>query len=211
MLAFLVFSLGATAQTEKGTILIGGGIGFSKTSSDYESELFNHESSSFNFNFNPDFALFFKDTWAVGISMPLSWSKNEILSDQGNNDVIYENKLTDIGIAPFIRKYFPFGEKFSAFGQLQAGYYYLSSSNNLEDPDNNFKSNRIGVEGTLGLAYFPKNWLGINLSIIPISYNYSDVDNEVNPAEFSYKSNGINFGLNTSSINLGVNFFLSKK
>lgn len=211
MLAFLVFSLGATAQTEKGAILIGGGIGFSKISSDYESELLNRESNTSNFNFSPDFALFFKDKWAVGISMPLNWSKNEIISLQGNNDVIYESKLTDIGIAPFVRKYFPFGEKFSAFGQLQAGYYYLSSSNNLEDPDNNFKSNRIGVEGTLGLAYFPKNWLGINLSVIPISYNYSDVDNEVNPAEFSYKSNGINFGLNTSSINLGVNFFLSKK
>ncbi|HCB46678.1 MAG TPA: hypothetical protein DEP37_09650, partial [Algoriphagus sp.] len=61
----------------------------------------------------------------------------------------------------------------------------------------------------VGLTYFPKKWLGIELSAQPLSYVYQIEESVQNNS--STNSNIFSFDLNTSSIFLGINFFLNKK
>ncbi|GAB3227972.1 hypothetical protein GCM10027454_27350 [Algoriphagus aestuariicola] len=212
----LLLSLTAFAQLEKGTILLGGGVGFGSSSSSSEAGAFYAETKNSNFNFSPDAGFFFKDNWLLGISLPLSWnnSTTSSLSSSGASELSSESKYSSWGVAPFVRGYFPFGEKISAFGQVQVGYSHVSFTdipNGNEDASSSKDINSVNAAASLGLSYFPKTWLGINLSISPLSYTNTSWEDDGYTENSEGDSSGFSFGIDTSVITLGVNFFLSKK
>lgn len=216
VLPMLLLSLTAMAQLEKGTILLGGGVGFGSSNSSSETTGIYSESTTNNFNFSPDAGFFFQDNWVLGISLPLSWSKTTTNSKPaaGAAEFSSESKNSSWGLAPFVRGYFPFGEKISAFGQVQAGYSQISSTftpNGNEDASSGKDVNSFNATASLGLSYFPKTWLGVNLSVSPLSYTSSSWEDNGYTENAEGDSSGFNFGVDTSVITLGVNFFLSKK
>ncbi|MBN7810026.1 outer membrane beta-barrel protein [Algoriphagus sp. H41] len=212
----LLLSYTAFAQLEKGTILLGGGVGFGSSSSSSEAGAFYAEMKNSNFNFSPDAGFFFKDNWVIGISLPLTWSTvtSRSLSSPGATELSSESKNSSWGVAPFVRGYFPFGEKISAFGQVQVGYSQTSSTvipNGNDDAASGKDVNGVTAVASLGLSYFPKTWLGINLSVSPLSYtstSWEDFGYAENPEG---DSSNFSFGIDTSAVTLGVNFFLAKK
>lgn len=78
----LLLALASHAQTEKGSFLVGGGLG-----------LQTGENSS-QFSLNPNFGYFFADNFAAGASLGFDFRKS------GNV------KQTEVGIGPFARYYF---------------------------------------------------------------------------------------------------------
>lgn len=212
----LLLSVTTFAQLEKGTILLGGGVGFGSSNSFSENTGIYSESKANSFSFSPDAGFFFHDNWVLGISLPFSWSKSTSTSAaaSGVADFSTESKNSSWGVAPFVRRYFPFGEKISAFGQVQAGYSQISSKvipNGNEDASSGNDSNSFNATASLGLSYFPKTWLGVNLSVSPLSYTSSSWEDHGYTENAEGDSSGFSFGVDTSMITLGVNFFLSKK
>lgn len=212
----LLFSLTAFGQLEKGTFLLGGGVGFSSSTSTSELTNFTSESQNSSFTFSPDVGYFFKDNWVVGLSLPLQWFDTEInaVYASGQDDIQSESTSSSYGVAPFVRKYFPFSEKMAFYGQVQMGYFHRSTENitSLNNANNTLiESDSFNVVTTLGLSYFPKNWMGINLSISPLSYSNESAQEVKYQESSNQKYSGVNFGFDMSAITLGVNFFLSKK
>lgn len=215
VLPLLMLSLTAFGQLEKGTFLLGGGVGFGSSNSSSNNGDFYSETKNSNFNFSPDAGYFFKDNWVLGISLPFAWSNttSSSFSSPGAMELSSESKNSSQGVAPFVRGYFPFGEKLSAFGQVQAGYFHNSSTlipNGNEDATTGKDTNSFNAVASLGLTYFPKKWLGVNLSVSPLSYSSSSWEDNGFFENSEGDSSGFAFGLNTSAINLGINFFLSK-
>ncbi|GAA0877804.1 hypothetical protein GCM10009119_07720 [Algoriphagus jejuensis] len=217
VLPLFMLSLTAFAQLEKGTILLGGGVGYSSSTSNSESSNAYNEYQNTNFSFSPDAGYFFKDTWVLGISLPFSGQTTKVNTDyaSGAEDTNSESKTSSYGVAPFVRKYFPFGEKMAFYGQVKTGYFHQTTENipNVNDDSSSTTrgSNQFNVVTTAGLSYFPKTWLGINLSISPLSFSTSSSEEDRYGETFETKSGGLNFGVDSSAIGLGVNFFLGKK
>lgn len=216
ILPLLLFSLTAFGQLEKGSVLLGGRLGFGSSFSESKSGSAYHESKATNFNFSPDAGYFFGDNWVVGLSIPLAWNNNtsSSVSFDGAEGPTREYKSSSYGVAPFVRRYFPFGDKMAAYGQIRLGYSHQFTEdipNIDEDSSTTRDLDSFQAAATLGLSYFPKSWMGINLSISPLSYSTSSLQEDRNQEYLDGKSSGFGFGLDTSAITLGIDFFLSKK
>ena len=94
-----VISLTVNAQTEKSTLLLGGGVGFSSTS-------FSGGGSSSVFSLSPNIGYFFAENFAVG----------------GMLDFQSGNGYNAWSIAPFVKGYFGKDTKGKPFAQLGVGF-----------------------------------------------------------------------------------------
>ncbi|MDX5339964.1 MAG: PorT family protein [Cyclobacteriaceae bacterium] len=218
ILPLFLISLTAFGQLEKGTILLGGGLGYSSTSSQSEEDVaVAREFTNSAFNISPEVGYFFKPKWVLGLSLPISGSnqKTTSVSSSGSETLQNESNSNSIGIAPFVRKYISMSEVFSFFLQARMGYYQSRSefTNFSASPNTstNTQSKEFAFDATAGMAYFPKKWLGINLSVSPLSYSSGSSQLENGQSSLDQKSSGFSLGLDTSAITLGVNFFLTKK
>src|SRR3989337_2214932 len=92
LMAFLVFTLAASAQTEKGSWLVGGNVEVNTAEDDTQ------------IDFSPNAGYFLLDNLAVGARVGLNYRKQET------------TKTTSLGFGPFARYYFgttnirPFGQ-----------------------------------------------------------------------------------------------------
>lgn len=218
LLPLFLISLTAFGQLEKGTILFGGGLGYGSTSSQSEEDVaVGREFTNSAFNISPDVGYFFKPKWVLGLSLPISGSnqKTTSVSSSGSETLQNESNSNSIGIAPFVRKYISMGEVFSFFLQARVGYYHSRSEfTNFSASPNTFtntESKEVVFDAAAGMVYFPKNWLGINLSISPLSFSTGSSQLENVQGSSDQKSSGFNLGLDTSAITLGINFFLTQK
>ena len=218
ILPLLLFSLTAFGQLEKGNILLGGGVGFNSATSQTEEDVAvvsNYENSTLNFS--PEVGYFFRDKWLLGLSLPMSWydQKTFLTNSAGEQTMQNGANTNSFGVAPFVRKYFSISEKLSFFAQARIGYYQSHSEyTNYSDSGNSTRtseSNGVTFGTAAGMSFFPKKWLGVNLSISPLSYTTSSSQEEGPGSSSEGKSSGFDFGVDTSAITLGVNFFLSKK
>lgn len=207
---FLFFSLFfgyfmAIAQTEKGSVFLSGQLNISSHSIENN----NTTSKSNNFSFRPSTGLFISDNWLLGVQTNLSSSR---IKDSFNSGREIQSQSNRVLIGPFVRRYFPIEEKLAFFGGLNAAY-----GNSRSKRDQNTagvlelfsKGRNFFTHIDVGLTYFPKKWLGIELSAQPLSYVYQIEESVQNNS--STNSNIFSFDLNTSSIFLGINFFLNKK
>ncbi len=175
------------AQTEKGNILLGGGIDLSNTT--YERESFSNQ-ETFSLNFNPKLSYFILDNLALGITLPISYSKQ----NSNNND----NKTTSISIGPALRYYFTFDRlaifpelRYSAGGGNLDGPYFDISQGNVVSGTIKFKQSNFNAG--LGLAYF----LNKNIAFETI-LSYNKIKTEYDNDSYS--------DLETSSLGLDIGF-----
>jgi hypothetical protein len=100
----------SNAQFKKGSVLLGGDVGFGRQKST-EGSIF---SNSSNFSFSPTVGIASKDNFFQGIQLNFISSKSDYSSTNGN-------KSSSYGAAYFLRKYKSIFGKFSGF--IQAGVW----------------------------------------------------------------------------------------
>lgn len=133
IILFAIFP--SLAQTEKGTMLLGGNSNF------------RIHDDGFNAYINPNIGFFVVDNFALGGSLPLYYSGYE----HGSN--------TNIGFAPFARYYFGEGST-RLFALASLGYrhgWYRYNNGFAEDKDS--EGSVMGSAG-IGLVYFLTNQIG---------------------------------------------------
>lgn len=138
LLAFAVFaSTFASAQTEKGSMLLGGTAGFGAQ--------FNEFNDVFSVNIFPDFGYFAADGIAVGASLNFGYSKAD------------ESDATSFGFIPFARYYLNQGNAPMFFLQAKIGVV----TNRI---DNGFGANTVSgavFGGGPGMAIFLTDQIAI--------------------------------------------------
>lgn len=216
-----LISLSAIAQVEHGSVLIGGKVNFHTTNSDdrrsMDSQMATSQTIKSNeFHFNPQIGFVIGNNWVVGPMFTYATEKsvrNSFFSNSSNSERITSDHNV-FGAALFARKYLPFGDKFSAFAELNSGVLWnkfnsVYETSSSDANENETKYDEYQTNLMAGLAYFPINWLAIELSTNLVSFTHSK--QHEGEGNFKKNSNSLDFGFNTSAINLGVSFFLNNK
>jgi|JI9StandDraft_1071089.scaffolds.fasta_scaffold179892_2 hypothetical protein len=134
-LLLIFLALGASAQTEKGSMITGTNVGISYTSQD--------SLHSFDMNFNPNFGYFVANNFMMGMSVGIG-----ITSD--NKAKKLKNRLfINTSFAPFVRYYF-LKEKWRPFLYARFGYFGTTLISN----GNTSSSDGLTGEGGVGINYF---------------------------------------------------------
>ena len=127
LLSLLFISGFVSAQTQKGSFMIGGSGSMTFNKNDWNGSG-NNKSTSLNLS--PDVGYFFARNFAGGLWLPLelSWSKTKVSSFPAE----YHGDGYSIGVAPFVRYYIPV-KSFFIVTEGSYGWYY--SKNSFENFD----------------------------------------------------------------------------
>ncbi|MBX7205411.1 MAG: hypothetical protein K1X81_08315 [Bacteroidia bacterium] len=170
--AILFFPILVSAQTERGTQLVGANVNLDSKNID-TGAVRNLGSSTYNLNLR--YGRFFANNFAAGVALPLTFSK----IDQQSN--------LSWGAGPFIRYYSPFedeeGSGSKLFLLLEARATY--NQNTFEDKALKLKreTSYFGAGGGFGIIYFVNESVGIESLL---DYNYlASLNNSNKSAGFS--------------------------
>lgn len=214
-----------SAQTSKGSMMLGGSLGFNSRNS--ETTITNSGVSAVTverkysgFNFSPTFGYFVADKLAVGLILDFSSSNNTYTYPLavGNNtkEENFVNKGTQFGI--FARKYMMTNETFGFYGQIS----FLTGSTKNEYTDTRANGNstidldkgpKTNVDLGFGIAYFPSKNIGLHAGFGGLGWNSSKVKstNSTSPnSDKTEKDSGFNFNLNTANISFGFAYFFGR-
>ena len=208
LISFLVFSIHSNAQIKKGTILLGGGLGFNLT----ESGSSPNETSFSGFHITPSVGFVTKDNQAIGFNLFYSHAST-VVSGSPYDDV----KNNAYGGGVFLRRYLPVGKNFYMFGEGQANFNY---SQQTSRPNTDLQSKIMIYNGGIslypGLAYAVNKRfhleLGLN-NLVSFGYNRQEVENVTLGGTTRTKSSGFQFSTNLSTstpFNVGFRVGLGK-
>jgi hypothetical protein len=149
LLATIIFY--AQAQTQKGSFLISGGLSYSHTKN----------TSNFSSVFNslyitPRAGYFIRDRFAVGLSLPLVFSKAKYDSPSVSPAKRVSRSL---GVGPFVRYYIPLKGKI--FVLTEVGYSWNFTT--TDSDDNTQKETSRQYNAGAGVAYLINRNVGLEL------------------------------------------------
>ncbi|OXB05902.1 outer membrane beta-barrel protein [Flavobacterium pectinovorum] len=191
MLLILALAMFSFANAQKGTILVGGNIGFTSEKNDNQGE----ERKSNSFGFSPKVGYQFHDNWTAGVEFALSSSKSTFsLNSIGES----ESKFNAFKVGAFVRYSVPLSETFSVFADLGAGFQnqknkdYINGSLTSES-----KADGLYAGITPALFINMKKGFGLNFSIGGLGYETLSFDtSDTDVSKFYF-----NFG---KTVNIGV-------
>nr|WP_315223651.1 outer membrane beta-barrel protein [uncultured Flavobacterium sp.] len=141
--------ISAMASAQKGSVLVGGNVGFSSDKVG--------EAKSTSFEFNPKVGYQFTDNWTAGVEGSIA-----------SVDTDWSEKTENYKVGGFLRYTQPLSETFSVFADLGAGYQNESL--------NNAKGMYATLVPNLFINM--KKGFGLNFSIGGVGYNNIDGSND---------------------------------
>ncbi|WP_291783772.1 hypothetical protein [Cecembia sp.] len=205
------------AQLQKGNLMVGGSLNFNRSNTeafDFFSAASQDEIRTFTLN--PRVGYFISDTWVVGLEGRFSSfnSKVEVMPPSPSTSVL---EINDIGAGAFARKFFPIQEKLAFFGQFSTAFLSSNQENSIDQNNSTlvFESNvrRWDYQIGAGLAFFPTPWIAVELQVVPINFGFNWNESKSSGApgwSTEISSSYFNVDLNTTSVFLGVNFFINR-
>lgn len=220
-------SLAAEAQLVKGTKLLGGSVGYSRSTSTQTQNnpsipVTEREYGQVNrsFNVSPRAGVFIADNVAAGVALGYISQKTtnpyyDYLSS--GIPIPYQRvaRSNSFNVAPFLRYYYMPTATFGVFGQLTATYGTGKSKTEITAP-NQFnsegKTNGFGLEISPALVFFPIDKLGLELAFGGIGYSRTTSKSEATrnqpESKSTYSDFGANFGLN--QLSMGASYYLGR-
>lgn len=222
----------ASAQIGKGSLMTG--LDFGVSSNDYEYSATNggtttngQKSTGSNFNLTPNVQYFLAENLSVGLGFGISSGKNTTdYPESGGVTQKSSNKSNGTQFNLFARKYINCGTNFYTFLQLGFSKYGSKSTNEQSTTvvatnttttttsSSEYDNNLIGLNLGFAWSITPKILLqgsmgGLSYEMYTQKYNISADGKNFN----SYKGNGLNFSLYSSSypFNLGFAYRLLGK
>jgi len=186
MLLILALATVSFANAQKGTVLVGGNIGYNSQKIDRPIA----EAKTNTFEFSPKVGYQFHDNWTLGAEFTIQSTK----SDNGGG----EGKFNAYKYGAFVRYSVPLSETFSVFADLGAGFQNQKSKN-YENGNLVGKSKADGMYVGITPALFinMKKGFGLNFGIGGLGYETMNVENNGGDNSRFY----FNFG---KTVNIGV-------
>ena len=178
--SFLIVSVLAKAQTEAGTVVLGGGFNFTSSSPENSN---NTKTSSFSFE--PSIGYFVADRFVVGLDVGIATSK----STAGGTTT---DKSSTFLIGPYARyyKFLSDNEKVAFYGQADFAFGFGKDTQG-NNPSTKQAAFTIGVSP--GFSYFfSKHWSG-EIGFTGLRLTTYDPNTNVN----NDKSTTFQFGINS--------------
>jgi hypothetical protein len=141
------------AQIKKGTILLGGNLSASTTSSSPAPGNDSYKANSIYVS--PSYGRAIKDNLVLGADLNFTYAKS------GPNNV--PNQTNGIGAGVFLRKYKNLGGGFYIFGQSRVGFDFVDQQSNFPSSTGNTFVHSDQKQLAIGASFFP----GISYAINP--------------------------------------------
>ncbi|WJS96225.1 porin family protein [Flavobacterium johnsoniae] len=191
ILVMAALAICSFANAQKGTILVGGNIGYTSEKSEFR---FSEDKAS-TFTFSPKVGYQFHENWTVGGEFSLS------TSDIDNADINRKDNRFRTGA--FVRYTKPLSQTFSVFADMGAGFQ--TEKNKIYANNGNsyvrYKGNGAYVDVTPALFINMKKGFGLNFSIGGLGYETLSFDDNGE----DYSNFYFNFG-KTFNIGISKNF-----
>ncbi len=212
ILPLLLLSFSGFAQLQKGNKILGGTLNYS-TSNTTPTDLIGlpaQTNKSNSFNISPLMGVFVTDRTVIGLKLDsYSYSSESTITGQE-----FRNEFNRFGFGPFVRRYFPVKEWVAFYGQADLGYSFgktKQSYSSFPNQNSERSTSDFNLSAALGLAFFPTNWMSVDLSMNPLSFSHSVNKNEVGSSYPDQNTNSFNLNLSSQSFYVGAHFFLNKK
>lgn len=186
MLLIFALSVFGFANAQKGTVLVGGNIGYTSTNREFQTG----KDKISQFDFSPRVGYQFNDNWTVGGEFLIGSSTSEV---EGAG----ESKSNDFKAGAFLRYSVPLSETFAVFADLGAGFQNQKNTVYSALSDNESKADGIYASITPALFINMKKGFGLNFSIGGLGYETLSFDNNGADVNSFY----FNFG---RTVNIGI-------
>jgi len=205
-------AMSSFAQTSKGTLFLGGGLGFTSTSEkEKTSNSTTDGDKNFSYSINPGVGYFISDKLALGLDF--GFRGNNTTTTQGIIDPEeIELKSTLLNVTPYARYYWMVGDNFGFTGTLGIGIGSGStktSTNSNTTTTSKISTLEVGLRP--GIVFFPTSKVGLEANFGFVGFS-SFTDK--NPNDSSNKTITSSFGLNANTItptfSLGFRYYLTK-
>lgn len=198
----LTFSFATKAQIGKGSLWLGGGIGYNNSKSNDATD---PGSKNQSFSVNPAIGKAIKDNTIAGIDVSYSHNKSEYAGSYAS-----EQTSNSYGVGFFIRQYVPIINRLYIFGQGRAGFGYAKQTSTYNGTKSEGKSWGVGLNFYPGVSFAVNKKLqletGFN-NLLNIQYSHSTGGS---PSKKSSFSAGASLD-DTSSFFLGFRLLLNNK
>ena len=228
LLALLGAATAAEAQTAipAGTVSLGGGIGYSRSSDKYSSTpnntTYSNESSASQFSFTPAVGYFVADNLEIGLNLGyMSYRKPYNTFSPAPAMVRAElDPTTTLRVGPFVRYYKMISDQFGVSGTLGAGYQsirdYQYSGNSSSNAILEYKGSGYYAGLTPAIVFFPVPQFAISASIGSLAYSRFSFDYPASPgntAPSGYENTSSAFGADFgfSQLQFGGTYYFGRK
>ena len=215
------FTFVSNAQISKGSLYLGGSIGYSKTSEERTatSPTIPNTGELKNLVVSPAIGIAVKQNFIAGINF--NYGKGTQNYFAGNNSK-YDSKVVGGGV--FLRRYYPVATRFYAYGELGAGYANVSNTQESNYGTGIFtgyqsKGWSVGASVSPGITYNVTKALFLEMefaNLLQLSYGKATQTEKSSPTATPYVTTRKSFDFNTSltsssNLNVGVRFIIPKK
>jgi hypothetical protein len=211
-IALSAFTLSTIAQTEKGTFLLGGSISYASSTNKVEHT--SDYSKSHAYTISPKMGYFIENNFAIGTKLQFSRNKNRystsVTVDQnGSQRLIDQGTETNTyGISPFARYYVNITEQLKFYAEFEMSFERAKAKRLSNDGDflaPYFRYTIYRPALSPGLVLFPSKKWAIEFSFPLLSFESRDYTEALNGGQKA-NTNAFNFGLNTFTPQIGINY-----
>jgi hypothetical protein len=151
VLFFFSVALCSQAQIKKGTILLGGDVGFSSQKNENDDPN-NVSTKQTIINLAPSIGKAIKDNLVAGVDLTFGSVKSNQYGGSSSGQNTYTNNQHDYGLGFFLRRYKPLGSGFSVFMQGRLGAIYNTQKSEITSQ----LSSTLDLKGyTIDLGFYP--------------------------------------------------------
>lgn len=207
-LLFLLIAISSSqitnAQIKKGTIFLGGQLGFATGKADGEM----NDSKQSSYSFSPAIGIFTKDNLVWGGDIYLSGGKN-FWETQG-----YQ-KYLGAGVGLFVRKYFPVANRLYLYGGGRFGVTYQKNEGDNTQTKTTIKGYTVAVSIYPGISYALKDNIHLEIgfnSLASVAYSHNKRTDNFQGINSHSTSNSFGLGgnaFNQSELSVGIRFLLN--
>lgn len=215
ILPLLLLSINGFAQLQKGNKILGGTLNYStsKSTSDDMGVAGGQSGKTSSYINNAILGVFVSDRTVLGLNFEINTYSSEqlFLTEFPSN---YESN--QFGFGPFVRRYVPVKEWVAFYGQVGLGYNFgnvkqTHDNPNLSNLGYEIDTKTLSISTDLGLAFFPTDWMSVDLAMNPLSFTHQVLNTESASTDGERKTNSFNFNLSTEAFSVGAHFFFKKK
>jgi hypothetical protein len=191
---------------EKGTKTFEGGLGFDINSRNTNNNTVNN---NFSVSLYPSYGKFIRENLLAGVAINLGYGYQAI--ENLNSDFSENTNSYNIGLRPFIRKYYILAPGFFIFGQAGLSYSYGWSNSIIEDLNStiNGRGNThfFSLNAYPGLSFFISPKLALESRLFGLNFFHNKHESS-GLYDYNYSSTNLSVGAGLGGINLSLRYFI---
>ncbi|HMP98361.1 MAG TPA: hypothetical protein PKC24_01180 [Cyclobacteriaceae bacterium] len=193
-----------TTVFETSTKSYEGGLGFDISNRTINNTRYNYFSASLY----PSYGKFIRENLLVGVGINLGYGLQT--TDNTNSDYFETTNSYNIGIRPFIKKYYNLAPGFFIYGQANARYNYGWLNSEVEDfnfnQSNSGNSHNFGMSISPGISFFISPKFAIESRLFGINFFHTRAKDDFYSGDYS--ATNLSVGAGIGGINLALRYFI---